>query len=119
MKAFMKKLLVGILVSLLIAGGLLSVKNASVQAGQVIIAAVDSSSTWKSQAQVVCDGVADQVEINARLTSGNTVVLAPGTYQTSGSITPQSGSRLTGQGNGTLINLAGNAILVSNVSNVE
>ncbi len=70
-------------------------------------------------ATVVCDGTADQVEINNYLTPGNTVTLAPGNFWTNGWIYPKSGSRLTGQGNSSIINLSNSAVAIYNVNNVE
>jgi hypothetical protein len=86
----------------------------------ITVAASDSSGQWKSQAAAICDGVADQLKINAYLTAGNIVQLAPGNFWCDGSIAPKAGSRLTGQGNTSVINLSNNTnILVSNVNNVE
>ncbi len=98
--------------------------KATVRAATIIIAASDSSSQWKSQATAVCDGIADQVEINAYLKTGNVVQLAPGNFWINSWIFPQGGSRLTGQGNATVINLNNTSILVTtsvypNVNNIE
>jgi hypothetical protein len=85
----------------------------------VIIAASDSSNEWKSQATAICDGTADQSEINAYLTAGNTVELAPGNFQCNGWILPQANSHLIGQGNDSIINLSDTGIQVLNVNNFE
>ena len=92
---------------------------APVRAATIIIAASDSSSQWKSQAAAICDGTADQSEINAYLTTGNIVSLAPGNFWCNDWIYPQTGSRLTGQGNTSVINLSNTAVFVLNVNNVE
>jgi len=85
----------------------------------IIIAASNSSSQWKSQAVAICDGIADQSELNKYLLAGNTVILAPGKFECNDRITPQTGSRLTGQGNTSVIELSNTAMSASDVSNVE
>jgi hypothetical protein len=57
----------------------------SVRAASKIVAASNASAEIKAQADYVCDGVADQVEINAAIVtlitgSGGTVVLSEGTF---------------------------------------
>lgn len=95
--------------------------NAPVRAAVTIIAASNSDSSWKSQATAVCSGTNDQNTISAYLTAGNTVELAPGTFNISaaGYINPASNSRLYGQGNTTIINLQSSMIYISNKNNVE
>jgi len=90
-----------------------------VQAAAIIIAASDSSSTWKSQATAVCTGTADQNTINTYLVAGNTVQLAPGTFNISGSITIKSQNHLYGQGNSTVLHLNSGNVYISDASNVE
>jgi len=89
--------------------------------GATIIAASNSDSSWKSQATAICSGTNDQNTINKYLTAGNTVELAPGTFNISGSgyINPASNSHLYGQGNATVINLQSSMIYISNKNNVE
>jgi hypothetical protein len=90
-----------------------------------VIAASDSSDSWKAQAAVVCDGVSDEIEINTYLVNADFVVLAPGTFNCDNNIIPQSNSCLLGQGNTTIISFndsSGNRdtnIYVYNKSNVE
>jgi hypothetical protein len=90
-------------------------------AATIIIAASDSSSTWKSQATAVCTGVSDQNTINTYLINGNTVELASGTFNVDYLITMQGNTHLYGQGNTSIINLQSGAgyISISQVSNVE
>ncbi|MGB4478288.1 MAG: hypothetical protein WBI30_05280 [Candidatus Methanoculleus thermohydrogenotrophicum] len=55
----------------------------------------------KTQADYVCDGVDDQVEIQAALAAlpdGGTVILSDGTFNCAGVITPAAGTTLKGQG---------------------
>jgi len=95
------------------------INSVPVRAATIIIAASDSSSTWKSQAIVTCTGTNDQTTINNYLTAGNTVQLAPGTFSCNNWILPKTGSRLYGQGNTTIIKLNNTAIFVTGASNVE
>ena len=96
-----------------------SVRAASTR---VIIATSNSNSTWESQATAICSGTNDQNKINTYLTNGNTLELAPGTYNWNRQIIPASNTTPYGQGNTTIINLginySGN-IQISNVSNVN
>ncbi|MDD1676942.1 MAG: GPI anchored serine-threonine rich family protein [Methanomicrobiales archaeon] len=73
-----------------------------------IVAAKDSSSTWKAQAKYICDGVNDQVEINAALSalpSGGTVILASGKFNLASPVRPKSHTTLEGQGkDATILN---------------
>jgi len=71
----------------------------------IIIAASNSSREWKSQATTTCTGTNDQNMINTYLTSGNTVELAPGTFNINGLIVLASGNTLYGQGNTTILNM--------------
>lgn len=94
-----------------------------------VVAASNSKDT--TNADYICDGTADEVEINAALrastfvvntsTMGGVVYLMEGTYTTSSSIAiPASNMTLAGAGLGTHINALGNynAILVSGKNNV-
>jgi len=61
----------------------------------VCVAASDSTASGKAQADYICDGTADDVEINLAITaanalSGGTVVLLDGTYTVADSIVPLS-----------------------------
>jgi hypothetical protein len=84
-----------------------------------VIAASNSTIQWKSQATVVCDGTSDQVEINAYLNTGNTVELAPGTFNINGAIEPASYTHLYGQGDTTIINEVSSGIDCIHSSNIE
>jgi len=83
-----------------------------------VVAASDANATWKAQADIVCDGVSDQSDINTALLLYN-VVLSPGTFYCSSNITLQTNTRLLGQGYSTNINLVGARILAQDVSHVE
>jgi len=97
--------------------GILS--GSPIHASSIIIAASNSSSTWKSEATAVCTGTSDQNIINSYLTVGNTVELAPGTFNINGIILPASSTHLYGQGTTTLFNFSNAAIDINNVSDVE
>jgi len=72
-----------------------------------VVAASNSSQLAKSRAGWVCDGTADDVEINAALSSGVSRVFLPeGTYRTTGTISIPSNTEFYGAGPGTLIKLA-------------
>ena len=88
-------------------------------AATIIIAASNSSSTWKSQAAAVCTGVSDQSTINRYLTTGSIVELAAGTFNCNGSINFTSNSHLYGQGSTTIINLQNANISAIDVNNIE
>jgi hypothetical protein len=79
-----------------------------VRAASIIIAASNSSSAWKSEATATCSGSNDQNTINNYLTNGNTVELAPGTFNCNGLINVKTGDTLYGQGNSTVLNLQNN-----------
>lgn len=82
----------------------------------ITIAASDSATTSKNAATYVCDGTADEVEINAALAAlpsiGGTVLLAEGTYTIAAPIaTAKAGSHIVGAGVGAttikVVNTAG------------
>ena len=58
---------------------------------EIKVAASDASDNWKKHADYVCDGVADDVQIQAAITalgsSGGTLYLSPGTFYIAGKIT--------------------------------
>jgi PKD repeat protein len=92
-RAKIQKLLLGAVVLVCLAQ--------AASAASLMVAASDSSSTVKSQADFVCDGAADQSEIQAalnKLASGGSVVLAKGTFNIQGIISMPAGTTLTGQG---------------------
>ena len=87
----------------------------------IVIAAGDSSPMARSRADIVCDGIDDQVEIQAAfdaLPSGGTVALLEGTFNCAGSIYPGANSMLCGEGaDATFIEFTNNGrLLVSRES---
>jgi len=65
------------------------------------VAASDSTDLSKNQADYVCDGVDDHVEIQqalAALPEGGKVVLSEGTFNCAGILVPAGGTTLSGQG---------------------
>ena len=67
----------------------------------VTVAASDSTELSKNQADYVCDGVDDHVEIQqalAALPEGGKVVLSEGTFNCAGILAPAGGTTLSGQG---------------------
>jgi len=83
----------------------------------VVIAAVDASLQARAQADFVCDGVADDVEINAALNilpaSGGRVMLSEGTFVLAAPIVfPANNIWLRGMGRPTLID--GDALTTGN-----
>ncbi len=73
----------------------------------LIVAANDSTAQGKLLADYICDGTADQTEINNAITAlpagGGKVLLLEGLYYISGSITIKSKTWLCGSGWGTVI----------------
>ncbi|QSZ67335.1 carbohydrate-binding protein [Methanofollis aquaemaris] len=73
----------------------------AVSAATLNVAASDSSQDAKTQADYVCDGKSDQIEITNALNAagnGGTVHLAAGTYNSDGSIKMAPGTTLMGSG---------------------
>lgn len=72
------------------------------------VAANDSSAEVKARADYVCDGVADEIEINQALTdlpvSEGEVRLMEGTFNIAAPITPPASAKLSGLGWSTIIN---------------
>jgi parallel beta-helix repeat protein len=68
-----------------------------------------SNSLDKTRADYVCDGTADQEEINAAISAissvGGTVLLLEGTYNITGSVNLASNIALVGQGPGTVLRI--------------
>jgi len=71
-------------------------------AATLIVAASDSSEPSKDQADYVCDGTDDHVEIQAALNAlpaeGGRVVLSEGTFNCAGSVLPGAHATLSGHG---------------------
>ncbi|MBP2146916.1 hypothetical protein J2129_002370 [Methanofollis sp. W23] len=97
---------------LLLASVLICLMPAVSAAATLNVAASDSSQDAKAQADYVCDGNSDQVEITNALNAagnGGTVHLAAGTYSTQGSIKMAPGTTLMGSGEDkTRIDIQGN-----------
>jgi hypothetical protein len=78
--------------------------SAGVQAGQVfdyVIAAVNSSNEMKTRANIICDGTADNLEIQAAIDNlyankGGKIFLCAGDYQIDSSIILKSGIAIEG-----------------------
>ena len=88
---------------------------AAAPAPPLVVAAGDSSPASKAQANYTCDGLDDQVEVQAALAAlpdGGTVVLSSGRFNCSGSIAPPAGATLLGQGpEATSLEFSRNGIL--------
>ena len=72
-----------------------------------VVASASASDLRKAQADYVCDGTADDVQINAAIAAlpagGGKVVLSEGTFEISAVITPLSNIWLQGQGRATIL----------------
>jgi len=84
--------------------------NAAVaRSATFVVAANDSSTLSKYQADYLCDGTADEVQINAALTAlpstGGTVVLMEGAYRISAPIVLVKNSALRGVGGGKSVQI--------------
>lgn len=79
----------------------------------LVVAADDSATLSKNQADYVCDGTADEVQINAAFNAlpamGGTVFLPAGNYEVAASISIPSNGTLRGDGTATIIKLADSA----------
>ena len=90
----------------------------------IYVAAYNSGTEARNAAQYVCDGTADQTEINNALTAlgsnGGMVVLSPGEYNTSGTITynAQTIGKLIISGYGANIDHDGAGYAISCASNL-
>jgi len=94
--------------------------SANVTRAETYVGAASGSPTiWKGQADFVCDGTADETELNTYLALGN-VHLAPGTYYTADTIEVPSNTSFTGAGiDKTIILGAGAGVLYKNVANSD
>jgi hypothetical protein len=99
---------------------LINITHMRATAATIIIAASNSTNTWKSEATATCTGSNDQNTINKYLTIGNTVELAPGTFNINGLIIPATGGTLYGQGNTSVLNYQNKVggILIDGVCNI-
>lgn len=76
----------------------------------LVVAASNSTATGAASADYVCDGVADQTEINAAiaaLTVGGRIILLEGTYNLTATITLASNLTIEGQGASTVLSTPG------------
>ena len=95
----------------------------------LLVAANDASDAAKGRADYVCDGTADDVQIQAAidaLTSGGRVVLSEGTFNYAATVTDNNVNSVAieGQGDSTILRLpnganAGGAIIMFNLSSVD
>jgi len=76
--------------------------------GSLLVAASDAHITTRLSADYVCDGTADDVDLNAAIAAAGAgkVVLTEGTFTVADIITPVSNLILEGQGWSTIIKLA-------------
>lgn len=75
----------------------------------VLVAANDSPAAVKARAAFLCDGTADEVQVQAAcdaLTAGGVVILAPGTYNFAAGVVNTANVPLRIVGHGATINLA-------------
>ncbi|MCB0012786.1 MAG: right-handed parallel beta-helix repeat-containing protein [Anaerolineales bacterium] len=81
------------------------------QAGALLVAAADSSAESKLAANFVCDGTADQVQINAAVAAlgpaGGTIQLSEGTFNCSGAVRLSRRTQLQGRGRATILKANG------------
>lgn len=85
------------------------ITGATGRSATLTVATSTSSTLAKAQADYLCDGTADDVEIQAALTAlpaaGGTVLLFEGTYNITAAVVMPTLSKLIGQGNGTILYL--------------
>ena len=71
----------------------------------LVVAASDTPTTIKNRADYICDGTADQSEINTALGVADCVYLCPGTYYINASISIASNQTLKGVGDSTILKI--------------
>jgi len=71
-----------------------------------VIAANDTPETIKNRADVICDGVSDETEINTALATYHAVTLTEGTFVIDGTINIGSNQSLVGAGASTIVKIA-------------
>lgn len=82
-------------------------KDLGIGNDRIVVAASDTPAALKVIADYICDGTADQSEINTALGVADSVYLMPGTYLVNASISLASNKNLIGAGrNSTIIKLA-------------
>lgn len=80
--------------------------------GDVVVAAADARSRLRTRADMVCDGVSDEVELQRALDLGGRVVLTEGTFSLSAGLVRTQPSALSGQGRG-LTRIVGNGSVMT------
>lgn len=101
-------------------------QRANPRASTLFVAASDSAPRSKRGADYICDGTADQVEINAAITAlsstGGVVRLSEGTFNIAADVTPTSNIIITGSGIATILkavaSTSANCIKIDTASNV-
>ena len=82
-----------------------------------IVAASDSSASSKAQADWVCSGADDQVEIQVAIDAlpagGSSIVLSEGTFDIAAALVPASGLYLKGSGVNTILSSSANTPIIS------
>lgn len=90
-----------------VANSNLSATHKITRSATIVIAASDSSAKSKAQADYVCDGTDDHVEINAAIasisTTGGKIQLLEGTYNLSDSVLLSSNITFEGMGKATVL----------------
>jgi hypothetical protein len=87
-------------------------RKAQARTATAIVAASDAPEKWKVGADYICDGTADDVQIQAAIDTDDdkntTVTLSPGTFNLAAAVIVGYGTRLIGQGQAsTIIAVAG------------
>lgn len=101
-----------------------SITSASINAptgrgATYVIAASDATATEIAQADIVCDGTADDVQINDAIVAGNkSISLSTGHFGIAATILLDDDVTLSGQGDATILTLA-NTVNDSVISNTE
>lgn len=85
------------------------VHAAGASSGSILVAAVDAPPSIKNVADYVCDGIADDVELNNALAFGGEVALSEGRFRTRSPLYPPQYASLVGRASATLIMLEDNA----------
>lgn len=101
-------------------GALTSGRAASKQYATYVVAASNSTPAGKAAADYTCDGVSDDVEINAALAQAAgaaRVLLLEGTFRLASGLTIPDSTRLEGQGEGTILQCPDGNINVAGLGN--
>lgn len=88
---------------------LIDIDAMNLRSNTIVVAANDSTSKSKYGADYICDGIDDNIEIQAAidyvngLTTGGSVILMEGTYKITTNILPKSSVDIKGQGVATVL----------------